>query len=99
MPFDAIPVPTLANVCGNNFPRPFHITDDRRSLFIDLSKLALEKYNHDNQGTKYEFVDLVKATKRRIPLTTYYITFEAKDHHTHHVHPSNFPAITFLAHV
>ncbi|XP_058755613.1 uncharacterized protein LOC131628816 [Vicia villosa] len=49
-PFDAIPVPPLANKCGNNFPRPITttMTDDCRALLIQLSKLALTKFNDEN---------------------------------------------------
>lgn len=72
------------------------ITDDDR-----LSKLALEKYNADNQDVKYEFDVLIKATRVHIPLGTYYITFKAKPkpEDATHVHPSNCPAITFQAEV
>ncbi|XP_058753950.1 uncharacterized protein LOC131627134 isoform X1 [Vicia villosa] len=44
-PFDAIPVPPLANIFGNNWPKPITITDDVRPLLIHLSNLALEIYN------------------------------------------------------
>lgn len=97
-PFDAIDVPRDANVCGNNFPKPMDLTDNDAtvSLLKRLSQSALDKYSSDNQGIKYEFHKLVKATRCRIPLVTYYITFQA----THvHVDPSNCPATTFQAQV
>ncbi|XP_058781649.1 uncharacterized protein LOC131655866 [Vicia villosa] len=96
-PFDAIPVPPLANRCGNNFPKPMIIDDDVRDLLIELSKFSLEKYNGD-QGSKYVFHDLVKACRCRIPHITYFITFEAKDAATH-VDPLDSPITTFQAHV
>ncbi|KAI5406547.1 hypothetical protein KIW84_053038 [Lathyrus oleraceus] len=49
-PFDVTDFPSFGNICGNNFPRPVTITDDRRPHFMHLSKLALDNYNnHDNQ--------------------------------------------------
>ncbi|XP_058781660.1 uncharacterized protein LOC131655878 [Vicia villosa] len=48
-PYDVTDVPSFGNICGNNFPRPVTITEDRRPHFIHLSKLALDKYNHDNE--------------------------------------------------
>lgn len=97
-PFDAIDVPRDANVCGNNFPKPMDLTDNDAtvSLLKRLSQSALDKYSSDNQGIKYEFHKLVKATRCRIPLVTYYITFQAN--HVH-VDPSNCPATTFQAQV
>ncbi|XP_058778748.1 uncharacterized protein LOC131652806 [Vicia villosa] len=78
-PYDVTDVPSFGNICGNNFPRPVTIADDhRRPHFIHLSKLALAEYNHDNQAIKYEFEDVIKATRQFVPLITYYITFQAK---------------------
>ncbi|XP_058781675.1 uncharacterized protein LOC131655893 [Vicia villosa] len=77
-PFDAIPIPPMANVCGNNFPGPIPLTENYRPHFIQLSKLALDYYNHHNQGLNYVFEDIVKVTGRHIPLGTCYITFIAK---------------------
>ncbi|XP_058755605.1 uncharacterized protein LOC131628806 [Vicia villosa] len=99
-PFDAIPVPPLANRRANNYPKPMTSYDyrgDRTNRLIELSKLSLEKYN-DDQGSNYQFHNFVKACRRRLPLVTYYITFEAKDAATH-VDPSNSPITTFQAHV
>lgn len=100
-PFDAIDVPRDANVCGNNFPKPMDLTDNDAtvSLLKGLSQSALDKYSSDNQGIKYEFHKLVKATRCRIPLVTYYITFQAKEATHVHVDPSNCPATTFQAQV
>ncbi|XP_058754477.1 uncharacterized protein LOC131627654 [Vicia villosa] len=64
-PYDAIPVPPLANLRFSNFPRPITITEGWRPRFIHLSKLALESYNYDNQGLNYEFEDIVKARHRQ----------------------------------
>ncbi|XP_058766055.1 uncharacterized protein LOC131639589 [Vicia villosa] len=90
-PYDVTDVPSFGNICGNNFPRPVTITVDRRQHFVHLSKLALDKYNHDNEGIKYEFEDVIKATRQFVPLITYYITFQAK---TIHDGVENCPAAT-----
>jgi len=52
-PFDAIPIPPLANIFGHNWPRPVPIDDHEQPLLIRLSELALEKYNKDNQVLNY----------------------------------------------
>ncbi|PNX84641.1 digestive organ expansion factor-like protein [Trifolium pratense] len=98
-PFDAIPVPPKANKFGNNWAKPTDITNhELHTRLIHLSNLALAKYNARNdQGARYVFEKLVKATSRFIPISTYYITFEAKD--ATHVDTSNCPAIIFQAHV
>ncbi|CAL5203573.1 unnamed protein product [Lathyrus oleraceus] len=96
-PFDVTDVPSFGNICGNNFPRPVTITDDRRPHFMHLSKLALDNYNnHDNQVLKYDFQDVIKATRQPVPLVTYYITFEAKPIHDG---VESGPATTFQARV
>ncbi|CAK8567044.1 unnamed protein product [Lathyrus sativus] len=94
-PFDAIPIPPLANVCDNNFPRPIPLTENDRPHFIQLSNLALDYYNQHNQGLGllYVFEDIVKVTGRHIPLVTRYITFIAKPR------DSMEPATTFQAEV
>lgn len=97
-PFDAIPIPPLANKFGHNWPRPVPIDDHEQPLLIRLSKCALEKYNKDNQGLKYEFKELVKAAISHIPLGSYYITFKATPK-PEDVHPSNMSATTFQTHV
>ncbi|XP_058753951.1 uncharacterized protein LOC131627134 isoform X2 [Vicia villosa] len=96
-PFDAIPVPPLANIFGNNWPKPITITDDVRPLLIHLSNLALEIYNQGTANANYVFNEIVKATSQFIPYGTHYITFEAKD--AAHVDPFNSPITTFQAHV
>ncbi|KAI5406513.1 hypothetical protein KIW84_053015 [Lathyrus oleraceus] len=97
-PFDAIPVPPLANVSANNFPKPITtMNDDARTCLTELSKLSLKTYNND-QGSDYQFHNLVKACRCHTPFITYYITFEAKDAATH-VDPFNSPIITFQAQV
>ncbi|CAL5203571.1 unnamed protein product [Lathyrus oleraceus] len=96
-PFDVTDVPSFGNICGTNFPRSVTITDDRRPQFIHLSKVALDNYNnHDNQVLKYVFQDVIKATRQLIPITTYYITFEAKPIHDG---VESCPATTFQARV
>ncbi|MCI08347.1 hypothetical protein A2U01_0029423, partial [Trifolium medium] len=97
-PFDPIPIPPLANVPGNNFPRELFITKERLERFTHLSCLALADYNTKNQlanDNEYEFAELVKAVSKRIPLGTYYITFNAKPKDS----TSNCSATTFQAHV
>ncbi|CAK8567041.1 unnamed protein product [Lathyrus sativus] len=93
-PFNAIPIPCLANVCDNNFPRPISLREYNRPHFIQLCKLALDYYNHHNQGLNYMFEDIVKVTGRRIPFATRYITFIAKLNDW-----IQQPAITFQAEV
>lgn len=47
-PFDAIPVPPLANVSANNYPKPITtMGDDARTRLTELSKLSLKTYNND----------------------------------------------------
>jgi len=45
--FDAIPIPKISGKCGGVGPLP--MTDDLRLELIPLCKLALEKYNSENQ--------------------------------------------------
>ncbi|GAU43584.1 hypothetical protein TSUD_27860 [Trifolium subterraneum] len=45
-PFDAIPGPPNSLRAGNLIP--LNITDNIRPLLIELSEIALEKYNDDN---------------------------------------------------
>ncbi|WJX84266.1 hypothetical protein P8452_66858 [Trifolium repens] len=83
-PFDAIDPPPLkpgrAGRAGN--VRPVSITDGNRPFFIEISKLALEKYNDGNnqdpQFEPFEFDELVKSTIGCCAGRKYFITFKAK---------------------
>lgn len=74
-PFDAIAPPAIAGLAGGI--RPIDITKNR-TLLTCLSKLALDDYNHKNQDSNYEFVDLVKSTRKLVTGGMYFITFKAK---------------------
>ncbi|GAU15170.1 hypothetical protein TSUD_09080 [Trifolium subterraneum] len=91
--FDAIGLPSISDFCGDT--GPLHITDDDRLKLTPLCKLALDKYNAENQGANFVFVDLVKSTCALCSGISYYMTFQAKDA----THPSKTPHIIFQAHV
>ncbi|XP_045816685.1 uncharacterized protein LOC123909814 isoform X2 [Trifolium pratense] len=58
------------------FAVPLDMDENLRSRLTPLCKLALEKYNADNQGANYVFLDVVKRTWSVSPM--FYITFRAK---------------------
>lgn len=89
--FDAISPPAIARLCGGI--RPDRMDDDLRLELTPLCKLALEKYNAENQGANFVFDGILKSTHGSS--IVYYMTFQAKDA----AHPSNCPAITFQAEV
>ncbi|PNX74769.1 digestive organ expansion factor-like protein [Trifolium pratense] len=91
--FDAIGAPSIARLCGGT--RPLHIDDDDRLELAPLCKLALDKYNAENQGANFVFVDLVKSTRSACAGSMYNMTFQAKDD----THPFNSPHIIFRARV
>ncbi|WJX84084.1 hypothetical protein P8452_66692 [Trifolium repens] len=66
-PFDAIdPPPNSLKPGRARIVLPVSITDENRPFLIELSKLALEKYNDDNnqdpQFKPFEYDELVKST-------------------------------------
>ncbi|CAJ2668296.1 unnamed protein product [Trifolium pratense] len=91
--FDAIRAPDIADFCGGI--NPIHIDDDDRLKLTSLCKLALDKYNAENQGANFVFADLVKSTEGLCAGSLYYMTFQAKDA----THPSNSPHVIFQAKV
>ncbi|XP_058781681.1 uncharacterized protein LOC131655904 [Vicia villosa] len=90
-PFDAIASPAIAHLGGGVSPISINAN---RSILTRLSKIALEKYNADNnQDPKFVFDELVKSTLACCSGGMYYITFKAKQC------ASNNPATIFQAKV
>ncbi|WJX84082.1 hypothetical protein P8452_66692 [Trifolium repens] len=82
-PFDAIdPPPNSLKPGRARIVLPVSITDENRPFLIELSKLALEKYNDDNnqdpQFKPFEYDELVKSTLGSWAGRKYFITFKAK---------------------
>ncbi|PNX71254.1 hypothetical protein L195_g027128 [Trifolium pratense] len=79
-PFDTIAPPPRSLIGGNLIPLLIIIiTEDIRILLIKLSKIALEKYNEDNnQDPPFEFDEIVKSTQGICSGYKYFITFKAK---------------------
>ncbi|WJX84081.1 hypothetical protein P8452_66691 [Trifolium repens] len=82
-PFDAIdPPPNSLKHDRARVVLPVSITDKNRPFLIELSKLALKKYNDGNnqdpQFEPFEFDELLKSTFGIGNGRKYYITFKAK---------------------
>ncbi|XP_058772259.1 uncharacterized protein LOC131646134 [Vicia villosa] len=71
---------------------PLSITEEYRPLLVNLSVIALKKYNDDNKEKEFVFEDLVKSTYGVCAGGMYYITFKAK---AKEEDGSNTPSITF----
>ncbi|PNX61745.1 cystatin-related protein, partial [Trifolium pratense] len=73
---------------------PLIITKDISPLLIQLSQIALKKYNDDNnQDPPFEFDQLVKSTRGMSAGYNYFITFKAAKQ------SSNTSSTIFQAHV
>ncbi|WJX39315.1 hypothetical protein P8452_26869 [Trifolium repens] len=90
-PFDAIPLPEKKDLSAQI--SPLDMTDERRIKLTPFCELALNKYNHENQGSNFEFLNIVKTTWS--PGGIYYVTFQARERED----PSNTSATIFQAHV
>ncbi|XP_045803647.1 uncharacterized protein LOC123897169 isoform X1 [Trifolium pratense] len=92
-PFDVIAAPPPQSFLPGRTARagslcPVRITDENRGFLIKLSKLALEKYNDDNnqvlnngdnnQDPQFEFDELVRSNVGSCAGSKYFITFKAK---------------------
>ncbi|WJX10010.1 hypothetical protein P8452_00783 [Trifolium repens] len=87
--YDAIPRPRTSRLAGGSPVDPLLITQTNRPLLVDLSWMALNRFNQDF-GATFVFRDLIKCTCTthvgrihddgvfRHDPTDYYITFAAK---------------------
>ncbi|XP_045816684.1 uncharacterized protein LOC123909814 isoform X1 [Trifolium pratense] len=89
--YDAITPPRIAQYGKCWVAVPLDLNENRLRRLIPLCKLALDKYNADNQGANFVFLDVVKTTWSAAG--TYYITFRAEKD------PPNCSATTFQAQV
>ncbi|XP_045816686.1 uncharacterized protein LOC123909815 [Trifolium pratense] len=89
--YDAITPPRVGSYGKCGVAVPLDMDENLRSRLIPLCKLALEKYNADNQGANFVFLDVVKTTWSAAG--TFYITFRAQKD------PPNCSATTFQAQV
>ncbi|GAU34289.1 hypothetical protein TSUD_19940 [Trifolium subterraneum] len=87
--FDAITPPKIDGRCWDAVP--LSMTEASRLTLTPLCKLALDKYNAENQDANFMFLDIVKTTWSAVGM--YYMTFQAQND------SPNCPATTFQAQV